>query len=68
VITVCVSLCVCVCVGRQIVVNIYEPQGFDNVDAHATFLSNELMPLVEKVVTENKVGATTTGPLKTFKV
>uniref|UniRef100_A0A3P8QBF5 Inter-alpha-trypsin inhibitor heavy chain 3 n=1 Tax=Astatotilapia calliptera TaxID=8154 RepID=A0A3P8QBF5_ASTCA len=32
----------------QIVTNIYEPQGISYVDAHATFLSNELLPLVEK--------------------
>uniref|UniRef100_A0A8C2ZI59 Inter-alpha-trypsin inhibitor heavy chain H3 n=1 Tax=Cyclopterus lumpus TaxID=8103 RepID=A0A8C2ZI59_CYCLU len=29
----------------QIVTNIYEPQGLAYVDAHATFLSNELLPL-----------------------
>ncbi|KAL6111867.1 itih3 [Pungitius sinensis] len=38
----------------QIVTNIYEPQGLSFVDAHATFLSNELLPLVEKTVTDNK--------------
>ncbi|XP_077458153.1 inter-alpha-trypsin inhibitor heavy chain H3-like [Stigmatopora argus] len=38
----------------QIVANIYEPQGILYVDAHATFLSNELLPLVEKTVTEKK--------------
>uniref|UniRef100_A0A8P4GJ58 Inter-alpha-trypsin inhibitor heavy chain H3 n=1 Tax=Dicentrarchus labrax TaxID=13489 RepID=A0A8P4GJ58_DICLA len=38
----------------QIVTNIYEPQGISYVDAHATFLSNELLPLVEKTVTDNK--------------
>ncbi|XP_056292985.1 inter-alpha-trypsin inhibitor heavy chain H3-like [Pseudoliparis swirei] len=38
----------------QIVTHIYEPQGLAFVDAHATFLSNELLPLVDKVVTENK--------------
>ena len=43
----------CVCV--QIVADIYEPQGIAFVDAHATFLSNELLPLVEKTVTDNKV-------------
>uniref|UniRef100_A0A8C4ZZE1 Inter-alpha-trypsin inhibitor heavy chain H3 n=1 Tax=Gadus morhua TaxID=8049 RepID=A0A8C4ZZE1_GADMO len=32
----------------QIVADIYEPQGIAFVDAHATFLSNELLPLVEK--------------------
>lgn len=35
--------------------NIYEPQGISYVDAHATFLSNELLPLVEKTVTDRKV-------------
>lgn len=38
----------------QIVTNIYEPQGISYVDAHATFLSNELLPLVEKTVTDKK--------------
>nr|XP_061814128.1 inter-alpha-trypsin inhibitor heavy chain H3-like [Nerophis lumbriciformis] len=38
----------------QIVANIYEPQGISYVDAQATFLSNELLPLVEKIVTEKK--------------
>ncbi|XP_068576730.1 inter-alpha-trypsin inhibitor heavy chain H3a isoform X3 [Cebidichthys violaceus] len=38
----------------QIVANIYEPQGISYVDAHATFLSNELLPLVEKTVSDNK--------------
>ncbi|XP_078023563.1 inter-alpha-trypsin inhibitor heavy chain H3-like [Epinephelus lanceolatus] len=38
----------------QIVTNIYEPQGISYVEAHATFLTNELLPLVEKVVTDNK--------------
>uniref|UniRef100_A0A667Z9B7 Inter-alpha-trypsin inhibitor heavy chain H3 n=1 Tax=Myripristis murdjan TaxID=586833 RepID=A0A667Z9B7_9TELE len=38
----------------QIEVDIYEPQGIAFVDAHGTFLSNELLPLVEKTVTENK--------------
>lgn len=46
---------VCLCVPRQIVTNIYEPQGISFVDAHATFLSNELLPLVEKTVTDKKV-------------
>ena len=48
-------VCVCVCVCVQIVADIYEPQGIAFVDAHATFLSNELLPLVEKTVTDNKV-------------
>ncbi|XP_059185015.1 inter-alpha-trypsin inhibitor heavy chain H3-like [Centropristis striata] len=38
----------------QIVVNIFEPQGIDFVEATATFLSNELLPLVEKTVTDTK--------------
>lgn len=38
----------------QIKTNIYEPQGISYVDAHATFLSNELLPLVEKTVTDKK--------------
>ncbi|XP_023155124.1 inter-alpha-trypsin inhibitor heavy chain H3a [Amphiprion ocellaris] len=38
----------------EIVTNIYEPQGLSYVDAHATFLSNELLPLVEKTVTDKK--------------
>ncbi|XP_010777740.1 inter-alpha-trypsin inhibitor heavy chain H3-like [Notothenia coriiceps] len=38
----------------QIVTNIYEPKGISFVDAHATFLSNELLPLVDKRVTDNK--------------
>ncbi|XP_075951942.1 inter-alpha-trypsin inhibitor heavy chain H3-like [Anarhichas minor] len=38
----------------QIVTNIYEPQGISYVDAHATFLSNELLPLVKKTVSDNK--------------
>uniref|UniRef100_A0A096LWR8 Inter-alpha-trypsin inhibitor heavy chain H3 n=1 Tax=Poecilia formosa TaxID=48698 RepID=A0A096LWR8_POEFO len=39
---------------KQISTNIYEPQGLSHVDAHATFLSNELLPLVEKTVLEKK--------------
>lgn len=39
----------------QIVTNIYEPQGISFVDAHATFLTNDLLPLVEKTVTDKKV-------------
>ncbi|XP_030585684.1 inter-alpha-trypsin inhibitor heavy chain H3-like isoform X1 [Archocentrus centrarchus] len=38
----------------QIKTNIYEPQGISYVDAHATFLSNELLPLMEKTVTDKK--------------
>ncbi|XP_062252840.1 inter-alpha-trypsin inhibitor heavy chain H3-like isoform X1 [Platichthys flesus] len=38
----------------QIVTNIFEPQGITFVDAHATFLSNDLLPLVDKTVTDKK--------------
>ena len=56
-IRVCVCACarVCMCVWRQIVADIYEPQGIAFVDATATFLTNELLSLVEKTVTDTKV-------------
>ncbi|XP_036958429.1 inter-alpha-trypsin inhibitor heavy chain H3-like [Acanthopagrus latus] len=38
----------------QIVADIYEPQGIAFVDATATFLTNELLSLVEKTVTDTK--------------
>uniref|UniRef100_A0A8C4HR74 Inter-alpha-trypsin inhibitor heavy chain H3 n=1 Tax=Dicentrarchus labrax TaxID=13489 RepID=A0A8C4HR74_DICLA len=38
----------------QIVADIYEPQGFAFVEATATFLTNELLYLVEKTVTDTK--------------
>ncbi|XP_051529011.1 inter-alpha-trypsin inhibitor heavy chain H3a [Myxocyprinus asiaticus] len=38
----------------EIVVDIYEPQGIAFVDAYGTFITNELLPLVEKTVTEKK--------------
>ncbi|XP_064160729.1 inter-alpha-trypsin inhibitor heavy chain H3a isoform X1 [Anguilla rostrata] len=38
----------------EIVVDIYEPQGIAFLDAYGTFISNELLPLVEKTVTEKK--------------
>uniref|UniRef100_A0A671VEW1 Inter-alpha-trypsin inhibitor heavy chain H3 n=1 Tax=Sparus aurata TaxID=8175 RepID=A0A671VEW1_SPAAU len=38
----------------QIVADIYEPQGIAFVDATATFLTNELLSLVEKTVTDAK--------------
>ncbi|XP_029006663.1 inter-alpha-trypsin inhibitor heavy chain H3-like isoform X2 [Betta splendens] len=38
----------------HIVANIYEPQGIAFVDVHANFLSNDLLPLVEKTVTAQK--------------
>lgn len=50
------DLCICMFVCMwQIVANIYEPQGISHVEAHATFLSNELLPLVEKIVMDKKV-------------
>lgn len=42
-------------VWKQIVADIYEPQGIAFVDATATFLTNELLSLVEKSVTDTKV-------------
>ncbi|XP_058487912.1 inter-alpha-trypsin inhibitor heavy chain H3-like isoform X1 [Solea solea] len=38
----------------QIVADIYEPQGISFVEATATFLTNDLLPLVEKTVTDKK--------------
>ncbi|XP_034442500.1 inter-alpha-trypsin inhibitor heavy chain H3-like isoform X2 [Hippoglossus hippoglossus] len=38
----------------QIVANIYEPRGFTFLDASATFLTNDLLSLVEKTVTDTK--------------
>uniref|UniRef100_A0A8C4HR07 Inter-alpha-trypsin inhibitor heavy chain H3 n=1 Tax=Dicentrarchus labrax TaxID=13489 RepID=A0A8C4HR07_DICLA len=38
----------------QIVADIYEPQGFAFVEATATFLTNDLLSLVEKTVTDTK--------------
>ncbi|CAK6958437.1 inter-alpha-trypsin inhibitor heavy chain H3-like isoform X1 [Scomber scombrus] len=38
----------------QIVADIYEPQGIAFVEASGTFFSNELLPLVEKIVTDTK--------------
>ncbi|KAM3878582.1 inter-alpha-trypsin inhibitor heavy chain H3-like [Diretmus argenteus] len=38
----------------QIVADIYEPQGIAFVEAYGTFLSNDLLPLVEKTVTDTK--------------
>lgn len=35
--------------------DIYEPQGLAFVEATATFLTNELLSLVEKTVMDNKV-------------
>uniref|UniRef100_A0A4W4E7W5 Inter-alpha-trypsin inhibitor heavy chain H3 n=1 Tax=Electrophorus electricus TaxID=8005 RepID=A0A4W4E7W5_ELEEL len=36
----------------QIVADIYEPQSIDFLDINATFITNELLPLVEKTVTD----------------
>lgn len=51
----------------QIVTNIYEPQGISYVDARATFMTNDLLSLVEKTVTDKKVPTFTVlaifGPL-----
>ncbi|XP_050978445.1 inter-alpha-trypsin inhibitor heavy chain H3-like [Labeo rohita] len=38
----------------EIVADIYEPQGIAFVDAYGTFMTNELLPLVEKTVTDKK--------------
>uniref|UniRef100_A0A3Q2WF34 Inter-alpha-trypsin inhibitor heavy chain H3-like n=1 Tax=Haplochromis burtoni TaxID=8153 RepID=A0A3Q2WF34_HAPBU len=38
----------------QIEADIYEPQGIAFVEASATFLTNELIPLIEKTVTDTK--------------
>ncbi|KAL7837187.1 hypothetical protein SRHO_G00268980 [Serrasalmus rhombeus] len=36
----------------EIVADVYEPQGIAFLDTNATFLTNELLPLVEKMVTD----------------
>ncbi|KAI4888237.1 hypothetical protein NFI96_009183 [Prochilodus magdalenae] len=38
----------------EIVADIYEPQGIAFLDTSATFITNELLPLVEKTVTDNR--------------
>ncbi|XP_036415926.1 inter-alpha-trypsin inhibitor heavy chain H3-like isoform X2 [Colossoma macropomum] len=38
----------------EIAADIYEPQGIAFLDTHATFITNELLPLVEKTVTDKK--------------
>uniref|UniRef100_A0A671NCD7 Inter-alpha-trypsin inhibitor heavy chain H3 n=1 Tax=Sinocyclocheilus anshuiensis TaxID=1608454 RepID=A0A671NCD7_9TELE len=38
----------------QIVVDIYEPKGIAFVDVNGTFITNELLPLVKKTVTDKK--------------
>ena len=59
---------VCVCVWRQILADIYEPQGIAFVNPTATFLTNELLSLVEKTVTDTKVkGSKKIFFLRTYK-
>lgn len=49
-----------VCVrALQIVADIYEPQGIKFVDAAASFLTNDLLSLVDTTVTETKVNTNT---------
>ncbi|XP_036415924.1 inter-alpha-trypsin inhibitor heavy chain H3-like isoform X2 [Colossoma macropomum] len=38
----------------EIAADIYEPQGIAFLDTYATFITNELLPLVEKTVTDKK--------------
>ncbi|XP_041836026.1 inter-alpha-trypsin inhibitor heavy chain H3-like isoform X3 [Melanotaenia boesemani] len=38
----------------QILADIYEPQGITFIEATATFLHNELLPLIEKTITDTK--------------
>ncbi|XP_063071031.1 inter-alpha-trypsin inhibitor heavy chain H3-like [Engraulis encrasicolus] len=38
----------------EIVADIYEPQGIAFLDAHGTFLTNELLPLVDKTVNDKR--------------
>ncbi|KAL2091387.1 hypothetical protein ACEWY4_013650 [Coilia grayii] len=38
----------------EIVADIYEPQGIAFLDAYGTFITNELLPLVEKTVNDKK--------------
>uniref|UniRef100_A0A8C1F3P9 Inter-alpha-trypsin inhibitor heavy chain H3 n=2 Tax=Cyprinus carpio TaxID=7962 RepID=A0A8C1F3P9_CYPCA len=45
----------------EIVVDIYEPKGTAFVDVNGTFITNQLLPLVKKTVTDKKV------PIKTFQ-
>lgn len=52
------SIYVCVSLSMslgQIVADIYEAQGLAFVEASATFLTNELLPLVKKTVADTKV-------------
>ena len=48
-----ISLSLSLC--GQIETNIFEPQGISYVDASATFMTNDLLPLLEKTVTDKKV-------------
>uniref|UniRef100_A0AAR2JLM1 Inter-alpha-trypsin inhibitor heavy chain H3 n=1 Tax=Pygocentrus nattereri TaxID=42514 RepID=A0AAR2JLM1_PYGNA len=45
----------------EIVADVYEPQGIAFLDTNATFLTNELLPLVEKMVT-NKMAHLSFSP------
>ncbi|KAF5904525.1 inter-alpha-trypsin inhibitor heavy chain H3-like [Clarias magur] len=38
----------------EIVAAVYEPHGIEFLDAHGTFITNELLPLVEKSVSDKK--------------
>ncbi|XP_060713848.1 inter-alpha-trypsin inhibitor heavy chain H3-like [Tachysurus vachellii] len=38
----------------EIVADVYEPQGITFLNAHGTFFTNELLPLVEKTVTDKR--------------
>ncbi|KAG7319218.1 hypothetical protein KOW79_017692 [Hemibagrus wyckioides] len=38
----------------EIVADVYEPQGIAFLNAHGTFITNELLPLVEKTVTDKR--------------
>ncbi|XP_061778513.1 inter-alpha-trypsin inhibitor heavy chain H3-like [Nerophis ophidion] len=42
----------------QITVSIFEPQGIASVEASGTFLTNQLLPLVERTVTDTKAHIT----------
>ncbi|KAM9443645.1 inter-alpha-trypsin inhibitor heavy chain H3 isoform 1-T1 [Clarias gariepinus] len=39
----------------EIVATVYEPQGITFLDTNVTFITNDLLPLVEKTVTDKKV-------------
>lgn len=42
-------------VCKQIVAEIFEPQGITFMDTNVTFMTNDLLPLVRKSVTDKKV-------------